>query len=107
MGGINQAEWRNVTLRVMIEICVAHAGLFAGKPAPTGLVVAVEFGQHTDTVGAGLPAKRPVQSTQGSDQLANPASTNNASSANRSGTLATCSPTCTAACSSAHNGTST
>eukprot|EP01133_Synstelium_polycarpum_P001560 gene1560-1821_t len=38
---------------------------------------------------------------------ANPASTNNASNPIKSGTLATCSPTCTAANSSGHNGTST
>ena len=100
-GGINQAEWWIVTLRLMIEICVAHAGLFAGKPAPTGFVNAKE------PVGADLPAKGPVRSPLNRDQLINPASTNNASSANRSGTFATCSPTCTAARSSAHNGTST
>ncbi len=45
----------------MIVVC---ADLFAGKPAPTGLAVFAEFVFDTDTVGAGLPAKRPDQSPQ-------------------------------------------
>ncbi|VVP83839.1 hypothetical protein PS928_00993 [Pseudomonas fluorescens] len=49
--------------------------------------------------GAGLPEKASGHMS--------PALTNNASSANKSGTFATCSPICTAACSSEHNGTST
>ncbi|MNH83555.1 hypothetical protein D3C81_595400 [compost metagenome] len=89
MEGINQAAWWIVTVRLMIEVCVVHADLIAGKPAPTGLVVAVEFEQHTDTVGAGLPAMGPGKSPQTRDQLPNPAATNNSSIANKSGTFAT------------------
>ncbi|AJG11765.1 hypothetical protein RK21_00257 [Pseudomonas plecoglossicida] len=36
-------------------------GLFAGKPAPTGTAQPSAFMQNI--VGAGLPAKRPVQAT--------------------------------------------
>ena len=74
---------------------------------PQGFVGFTKFEHHSDTVGAGLPAKRPVRPLKTLDQWTSPASTNNCSSANKSGTFATCSPTCTAACSSAHNGTST
>ncbi len=89
MWRINQAEWWIITLRLMIGIGGAHGGLIAGKPAPTGFVVALDTGYCTDNVGAGLPAMRPVRSPLTQDQLINPASTNNPSSANKSGTLAT------------------
>ena len=60
MGGINQAAWWIVTVRLMVqERCVLRADDFAGKPAPTGIVVASDVGQYTDTVGAGLPAMGP------------------------------------------------
>ncbi|QCI11221.1 hypothetical protein E6B08_07270 [Pseudomonas putida] len=38
-------------------MCIGRAGLFAGKPAPTG----ASPGQPP--VGAGLPAKRPAQTS--------------------------------------------
>jgi len=40
------------------------AGLFAGKPAPTGMVVwADSWKHHKPRVGAGLPARAPARAT--------------------------------------------
>ncbi|RNF87216.1 hypothetical protein EFK07_17135 [Pseudomonas putida] len=40
-------------------LVVACSGLFAGKPAPTG--ISANFKRDAVRVGAGLPAKRPAQ----------------------------------------------
>ncbi len=93
--------------RFSSEVFGKLTAYIAGKPAPTVSVTCSNPESSTIPVGAGLPAMRPAKSPQYPDQLAKPAVTNNSSSASKSGTLATCSPTCTAACSSEHNGTST
>jgi hypothetical protein len=52
-----------------IESSCDHCGPFAGKPAPTGIEVAADDWQYTDTVGAAvrrfdLPAKASALTTQ-------------------------------------------
>ncbi|AJG15814.1 hypothetical protein RK21_04306 [Pseudomonas plecoglossicida] len=44
-----------------LRFCTACAGLFAGKPAPTGISTALKG--YAVPVGAGLPAKGPAQAT--------------------------------------------